>query len=375
MNKVTSYQLIDGIKRNIKLILLPAILFFALILAYGIKNTTGVYEAKAVLMASSGEDEPVSYNKLILNEKLANIYIEILKSPDLYKKVEEGLKKSGSDISYKEIKDKLDTEVNPQAGLVSFSYKDTNEKRASDSLKSICENFRLMVKEFLNVDNLSYLTNVTVDKSSKLKTIIFSIIGGVFGALLGVVFVIIKTLLTNKIASYEDLESMEVDVLGKASNKSDLLRIKAQLEARMPRGVLAVTSLAKADSFNFSKDLAKALSKEADILFVDSKNEEKSFGEPIKKDGLSLYAIGSNKSGQILDSNDFEARVLNGVNFYNYIIMDEKSPKTADPYLAARLCDMVLVLVDDSTRKSDIKRFLQDLRSLNVKDCGVVYYL
>ncbi len=80
MRKVTTYQLIDGIKKNLALIIVPAIVLFGLVMGLGIKKTGGNYEASTVLIATAGEGEEISYNKLILNEKLANIYSEIIKS-------------------------------------------------------------------------------------------------------------------------------------------------------------------------------------------------------------------------------------------------------------------------------------------------------
>ena len=160
MRKVTTYQLIDGIKRNLALLIVPAILLFGLVFGLGMKNVGGTYQASAVLIATADEGEEISYNKLILNEKLANIYSEIIKSPDLYKKVEADLKKGGSTLSYKEIMAHSDFEVNPQAGLISLTYNDSNKDRAADALKSTCENFRLMAKDYMNADNLDYLHEV-----------------------------------------------------------------------------------------------------------------------------------------------------------------------------------------------------------------------
>lgn len=288
MKKVTTYELIDGIKKNIWLIITPALVFFALILGLGIKNTSGLYEAETVLMATPAEGDPVSYNKLILNEKISNIYIEILKSPDLYKKVEDALEKGGSDLSYKDIMDNFNSEVNPQAGLVAMSYKDKDEKRAYDSLKSIAENFRLTAKDMLNVDNLSYLSELRVEPSSKIRPIIFSVIGGILGGLLGLVIVIIKTLLGGRISGEADLRAMGFDVLGSYGDPTDLLKVKARLEAGLARGVVGISSLGQADSFDFSKDLARALAKEADILFIDSKNETSTSKAPVKKDGMDV---------------------------------------------------------------------------------------
>ena len=67
MRKVTTYQLIDGIKRNISLLIIPAILFLGLVLGLGFKTSGGPFEASAVLIATTEEGEEISYNKLILN--------------------------------------------------------------------------------------------------------------------------------------------------------------------------------------------------------------------------------------------------------------------------------------------------------------------
>ena len=87
MRKVTTYQLIDGIKRNLALLIVPAIILFGLVFGLGMKKVGGTYQASAVLIATADEGEEISYNKLILNEKLANIYSEIIKSPDLTKRL------------------------------------------------------------------------------------------------------------------------------------------------------------------------------------------------------------------------------------------------------------------------------------------------
>ena len=270
MRKVTTYQLIDGIKRNLALLIVPAILLFGLVFGLGMKKVGGTYQASAVLIATADEGEEISYNKLILNEKLANIYSEIIKSPDLYKKVENDLKKGGSSLSYKEIMDHSDFEVNPQAGLINLTYNDSNKDRAADALKSTCENFRLMAKDYMNADNLAYLHEVLVDKAPKKKLIIFSVAAGIAGAILGLAMVIIKTLLSDSIADEDDLRDLDYDVLG---SSDELSKVKAKIDHRIQNGVLGITSLGKIDSYDFAKSLAESLAPANGVLFIDSKNK------------------------------------------------------------------------------------------------------
>ena len=103
MEKITTKQIMESIKRNKWLILVPA-----LVLGLGIFGTkvlnSDSYEAQAVLMVTSNDDEPISYNKLILNEKLANIYAQFLESEDLYERVSEKL---DTNLESDDIEDKL----------------------------------------------------------------------------------------------------------------------------------------------------------------------------------------------------------------------------------------------------------------------------
>ncbi len=380
MRKVTTYQLIEGIKRNLALIIVPTILVFALVLGLGLKKNGGTYEASAVLIASPEEGEEISYNKLILNEKLANIYSEIIKSPDLYKKAEETLKKGGSDLDYKELMAKTDFEVSPQAGLLTLNFTDTNEARAEDALKIIAEDFRLMVKEYLNADNLSYLQDVLVEKASKKRLIIFSVAGAILGAFLGLVIVIIKTLLSDKIVSEKDLRELGLDVL---ATSDEILKIKAKIDYRLEDGIIGITSLAKADSYEFSEKLTNAFAKNNGVLFVDSKNVANIEGKyqsqveefkVLRRGPIDYLALSKDDSEKILDSNEFFSELANRENSYNYIIIDEKNLDRPDPYLTARLCDMKLILVDEKTTKSRLDEAIKDLRELGIGYCGVVFY-
>ena len=70
MRKITTYQLLKAAKRNIILILTPAILVFALVLSQTILKMSKTYQADAMLMITGVQKgDPVGYNNIILNEK------------------------------------------------------------------------------------------------------------------------------------------------------------------------------------------------------------------------------------------------------------------------------------------------------------------
>lgn len=380
MRKVTTYQIIEGIKKNITTLLLPAALAFAIVFGHGYSNYADLYEAKAVLIASVQDGDEISYNRLMLNEKLANIYSEVLKTPDLYENVAKGLEAGGSGDNYKEVMKKSNFEVNPQAGLISFTYKDADENEARDGLKLLCENFRLMVKDYLGADNLSYLNQVMVEKPSMIKLLIFSLVAAVGGLALGLVIIIIKTLLSDKIASMDDLKELGYDVLAR---DDEYFKIKAKITNRLDDGIIGISSIGNIDSFAFSEKLAKAFSTNNGILFVDSKNRseidkkylsQKESFKVIRKVNIDYIGLSGKNSREILDSDEFFAELANRENSYNYIMIDEKSLRSQEPFLTARLCDMKIILVDDSCRKSDLDKAIRDLSEAGISYCGVVYH-
>ena len=204
MEKITTKQIMQAIKRNKWLVIVPALILGLAI--FGTKVLRGnSYEAEAVLMVTSNDDEPISYNKLILNEKLANVYAQFLESEDLYEKVAE---KIDSNLEAEDIEDNLDYDVNPQAGVISFTYQDSNEDRAKDTITFIAEEFRSYAKDYLNMQNIDYLQNVVVKEMSKTKAIIFSILGLIVGALIGLLMLMIKEILSDEIEQADDILSL-----------------------------------------------------------------------------------------------------------------------------------------------------------------------
>ena len=360
MRKVTTYQLIEGIKRNLLLLIIPPILFFGLVLGLGFHKNGGTYEASAVLIAAAEDGEEVSYNKLVLNEKLANIYMEILKSPDLYQKVADALEVGGADLTYSDVMARADYEVNPQAGLISFTYRDQDKKRAADSLKSICENFKLMAKDYLNADNFAYLHDVLVNKASKTKTYIFSVAAGLAGLFLGLIIIIIKTLMSDRIASFDDLDELSYPVLGKSD---EVFKIKAKLAHKYKEGVIGLANFGK-ESNDFAENLARELAKNRNVLYIS--NKENSDDET-----LTYKNLGENPS-QIMDADDFAEDIENYKKEYDYVIIDEKDEE--EVCLAAGLEDVKIILVDNKTRKADLDKLIRDLKDLGLSEIGVVYY-
>ena len=342
MEKLTTKQINESIKRNLWLILVPALVLGLGI--FGIKVLKGdSYEAEAVLMVTSNDEEPISYNKLILNEKLANIYAQFLESEDLYEKVAE---KVDSNLEAEDIEKKLDYDVNPQGGVISFSYTDKNEDRAVDSLTFITEEFRGYAKNYLNMENIEYLQKVIVKESSKIRGIIFSIIGLLVGALVGLLILMVKEILSDKIEDADDIRELGLEVLADLSNedKSEYAKIKRKITNTSSKAVIGLSPIDdRSYNENISRNLS-ALLKSPVLTFEEIINLED------KKD-LTSYGQGE-----------------------NYLVIDEKSLTNSHVFDLAYLEDYKIVVAKKSTHKKDLLSQMNELERLGIKVLGVVYY-
>lgn len=342
MERITTKQIMESVKRNKWLVIIPALILGLSIFATKVLRGSD-YEAEAVLMVTSNDEEPISYNKLILNEKLANVYAQFLESEDLYEKVAE---KVDSGLEAEDIEDKLDYDVNPQAGVISFTYKDSNEDRAKDTITFITEEFRSYAKDYLNMQNIDYLQNVVVKEMSKTRGIIFSILGLIVGALIGLLMLMIKEIVSDGIEEADDIRELGFEVLGDVSNdnKSEFAKIRKKISNTSAKAVIGLSPLnEKIYKRNIGQILGEVLN--APVLSQKDMDSEK-----IKKE---LLASKADK---------------------NYIIIDENSLKDPAIFELADLEDYKIVVAKTSISKRELTREVNELERLGIKVLGVIYY-
>ncbi|MDD7304999.1 MAG: Wzz/FepE/Etk N-terminal domain-containing protein [Peptoniphilaceae bacterium] len=217
MEKITTYELFKAIRRNLILIISLTLILGLLGGIYGKYIKTEEYTAQTVMIIVGNDDEKISYNKLLLNEKLANIYSQILSSEDIYKNTIKELDLKNTSPS--QLKSSLKSEVTAQAGIISFELSSDNQDKASDSLKEICEQFKLYVNKYLKTDNLAYLQDVSVRNDSKKDTIKFASLGLILGFFLSLLFVCLREVTSQKIKDEAYIRDMGIEVLGVIDEK------------------------------------------------------------------------------------------------------------------------------------------------------------
>ena len=344
MQKLTSKQIIEAVKRNILLLLIPAILLAGLSFFFTVVKS-GSYEANSVLIVTSNTEEPITYNKLILNEKLSNIYGQFLESNDLYEKVASEISPNmkASDIEYN-----LEYTVNPQGGVIAFTYKDSNEARAKDSLTLITEEFRNFAKDYLNMENIEYLQNVLVKKSSNTRNLIFTIGAFLVGGLLGLVIIIIKEILSDRINDANDIRELDIEVLADLSKErsGELAKIKRKIDNISLENIIGFTPLKVSNNqLDISNDLANIL----DAKVIDARIHRENFA-------------------------DFESEMAEKLKDYRNVIFEEKSANDPISINLAKFEDYKILLVDKNSHKNELLGQVDEYKRLGIKVLGVIYY-
>lgn len=216
MEKIKSSEIGKIIKDNIKYVFISALIFFLIGYFYTSSKTKDTYEAKAAILIAENRGEDLTYNSLMLNEKLANIYGEVLNSEDLYLNV---AKKMNDEKISEKLKENLETEINASAGIITFEYKGKGEKQTALALNLIIKEFRKDIKEYLGKDNIEVLQNVSVKDASSKKPILIGIFLGLMALILSLLFIVTKEFLAGEIRSYHYFDEVEVDLLGVIDEK------------------------------------------------------------------------------------------------------------------------------------------------------------
>ena len=344
MQKLTSKQIIEAVKRNILLLLIPAILLAGLSFFFTVVKS-GSYEANSVLIVTSNTEEPITYNKLILNEKLSNIYGQFLESNDLYEKVASEI---SPDMKASDIENNLEYTVNPQGGVIAFTYKDSNEARAKDSLTLITEEFRNFAKDYLNMENIEYLQNVLVKKASNTRNLIFTIAAFLVGGLLGLVIIIIKEILSDKINDADDIRELDIEVLADLSKErsGELAKIKRKIDNISLENIIGFTPLkVSKNQLDISNNLANIL----DAKVIDARIPRENFA-------------------------DFESEMAEKLKNYRNVIFEEKSANDPISINLAKFEDYKILLVGKNSHKNELLGQVDEYKRLGIKLLGVIYY-
>ncbi|MDY3007063.1 Wzz/FepE/Etk N-terminal domain-containing protein [Anaerococcus porci] len=216
MEKIRSSEIGNIIKNNIKYVIIVTLALGVFGFFYTRNKIKDSYTAEAAVMVSENKGEDITYNSLMLNEKISNIYQEFLSSNDLYMKVKENL---GIEDEPESIKKNLKTNLNSQAGIITFEYKAKGEKDTGEVLQAIIEQFRQDIKEYVGKDNVEYIQNVNIREDGLGEAIKKAVFLAVFAFVLSLLAVVTKEFFQGKVKSKLFFDNIGIEILGVIDEK------------------------------------------------------------------------------------------------------------------------------------------------------------
>lgn len=216
MEKIKSSEIAKIIKNNTKYAIITGIILGVVGFFYSNFKNKNTYTAKASVMISENKGEDITYNSLMLNEKIANIYQELLNSNDLYLRVKEKLNLV---TDQEDIKNSLKTDLNAQAGIITFELKSKGREESGRLLQSIIDQFKTDVNTYIGKDNVEYIQKVNVKSEGLSKPIKNGAFFGILGLVLSFFIIISKEFFSGKIKDPSYFDEYGLEVLGVIDEK------------------------------------------------------------------------------------------------------------------------------------------------------------
>lgn len=173
------------------------------------------YKATSSLLVvkTENDDKAIEYSDILLNEKLASTYREIINSRLI---ISEVIRTLGLKMSPEELKEKVKVSLKKDTALIVIEVKNNNPKIAAAIAEQISTVFINNIKSFVNTDNVQLIDRAQVpSKPSSPSPVIIMLIAGVIGAFVGILSILINERMQNTLKAAADIEgNLSLSVLG-----------------------------------------------------------------------------------------------------------------------------------------------------------------
>lgn len=211
LEEISLKEILSLLRRRLWLIIILIIVSMLVIGLISYFLLDKKYEASTTLMI--GTTDEIEYNEILLNQKLASIYGELIEIRAVADEVIENL---GLRISYKQYKSKVNVNYSEDTGLIRILVNDNDPQLAADIANEIAQVFIENVKSIMKVENIHVIDKAQIPMEPVYPKPILNIaIAGILGFMIGVFISLLKEYLDNTIKTYEDVEKyLGVMVLG-----------------------------------------------------------------------------------------------------------------------------------------------------------------
>lgn len=176
-----------------------------------------VYESDTTIYIGKNTDpESISimYNEVLLNDRLVNDYLVLVKSRLVAEEVMKEL--NITDISYEKLAAKLDIASKKDTRLIVITATDNNPEFAKKLADKVAEVFRKKALEIMKLENIQIIDRAVIAELPAKPNKIFNItISVLIGFLLGLFIVLITEYFDDTIKTPEDItKHLDLPIIG-----------------------------------------------------------------------------------------------------------------------------------------------------------------
>ncbi|MFZ7121497.1 MAG: YveK family protein [Eubacteriaceae bacterium] len=199
--------------KNFKLIVIITLICMILVASVSFFFIDKQYESYTTLMLGkpkdySGQEDStdITYNQILLNQKLVTTYREIMKSKVITSKVIESL---DLDITPSQLGNIISVTTLNDTEIIKITVKYTDPVVAANISNETAVIFMDYVSNLMNIDNVNVIDIAEVVDNPIAPNVVLNIaISFVLGLMLGVFIVFLREYLNTKIKSAKEIESL-----------------------------------------------------------------------------------------------------------------------------------------------------------------------
>lgn len=206
---------LDILRKRIWLIILLPFLITAIYTTVKVINYKPVYEAYSTLyIINKSDDESVTYENIIINERLVKDYSELIKSKSVTNIVLDEL--AIEDLTHGALSNKINVSLINDTRILEIKVQDIDPKRAKLITDKVSEVFIRKAIELMHVDNINIIDYAHVPENPLgNRTVYNSFICFLVSIPIIIGFLLLIEYMNNNINSIDDVEHyLALDVLG-----------------------------------------------------------------------------------------------------------------------------------------------------------------
>lgn len=252
MDGIKSFkEIMLALKRKLFLILLVSLGAGVVSGLYTYYTVTPLYEASSQFLVNKktvadGQGKVMDVSELDIksNLEVINTYSVILKNPVILQEVVDKLNLT---LTPEQLSTRLQVAISDSSQVVTLIATDVNPERAAEIANTTIQTFKEKLPQLMQVDNISILNEAKSNNNPVSPNIKVNVAMAIaLGAIVGIGLVLLFEFLDTTIRSKEDIERLDIEVIGVISSVVEKDRLpQSFIQSLEERGTVYAASTAK----------------------------------------------------------------------------------------------------------------------------------